>query len=274
MLAAGCASDRAATSIEPYDRVEIEGFEVRPNRAWQQVDPDAYGLVIAALREDLANVTRTLPPAALAQLRKRPIWIERDTPPAGDGFSGRGMTFHPSRDWLSEHGILPDKAGGIDICNARDYLAWREHQPMMVLHELAHAYHWLLDFERPDVIATFGAARDAGLYQAVDYALAENGEKRPAYALSNHKEYFAELSEAYFGRNDFFPFTRDQLRAYDPAGYELVERLWHLNAAEIEGTRKDSRVGEDPRVGARIPSRTLECAHGAQRYDALPRLRL
>ena len=28
------------------------------------------------------------------------------------------------------------------------------------------------------------------------------------YALTNHKEFFAEMSEAYFGMNDFFPFNR------------------------------------------------------------------
>ncbi|MGO9112581.1 MAG: hypothetical protein ACLP9L_25400 [Thermoguttaceae bacterium] len=29
------------------------------------------------------------------------------------------------------------------------------------------------------------------------------------YALTDHKEFFAEMSEAYFGMNDFFPFVLD-----------------------------------------------------------------
>jgi Mlc titration factor MtfA (ptsG expression regulator) len=47
-----------------------------------------------------------------------------------------------------------------------------------------------------------------------------------AYAMSNAKEYFAESSEAYFGRNDFYPFTRAELKEHDPQMYDLLERLW------------------------------------------------
>jgi hypothetical protein len=49
---------------------------------------------------------------------------------------------------------------------------------------------------------------------------------RRHYALSNDREYFAELTESYFGKNDFEPFTRDELRAFDPDGYAMIEQLW------------------------------------------------
>ena len=51
------------------------------------------------------------------------------------------------------------------------------------------------------------------------------GSKR-AYALNNVQEFFAEMSEAYFGRNDFFPFTRGELQEHDPEICALIERLW------------------------------------------------
>jgi hypothetical protein len=41
------------------------------------------------------------------------------------------------------------------------------------------------------------------------------------------QEYFAELSEAYWGKNDFYPFTRSELLQHDPLGYEAVKRAWH-----------------------------------------------
>jgi hypothetical protein len=41
-------------------------------------------------------------------------------------------------------------------------------------------------------------------------------------------EYFAELSEAYFWVNDFYPFVRAELREHDPAGYAAVEAAWGL----------------------------------------------
>jgi hypothetical protein len=237
LLSGGCAATRPG---EPYHTLELQGFTVRADNAWRQTEPRTYRRVINTLDHDLAHVARVVPPPALALLRTRTIWVERETDIAADTFSGRGLTFHPSREWLAEHGILPEKAGGVEISNATDYLEWRQHQPMMVLHELAHAYHWLLGFDRPDIVQTYEAAKAAGLYQEVNYVLAAAGEKRPAYALTNPKEYFAELSEAYFGRNDFFPFTRDELRNYDPAGYALVERLWHLSPTEIRAQRTEA----------------------------------
>ena len=227
----GCVATHPAA---PYHTLELRGFPIRADNAWRQSDPEDYERVINTLDQDLANITRVVPPPALALLRTRTIWVERETSIAADTFTGRGMTFHPSREWLAEHGIRPEKAGGVEISNVADYLEWRQHQPMMVLHELAHAYHWLLDFDRPDIVETYEAAKAAGLYQEVSYVLAADDEKRRAYALTNAKEYFAELSEAYFGRNDFFPFTRDELRNYDPAGYALVERLWHHGQTETQ----------------------------------------
>jgi hypothetical protein len=34
------------------------------------------------------------------------------------------------------------------------------------------------------------------------------------------------LSEAYFGRNDFYPIKRDELQTFDPDMFELLVRLW------------------------------------------------
>ena len=47
-----------------------------------------------------------------------------------------------------------------------------------------------------------------------------------AYALNNPQEYFAESTEAYFSRNDFFPFTRDDLIRHDPETARLLAKLW------------------------------------------------
>lgn len=40
-------------------------------------------------------------------------------------------------------------------------------------------------------------------------------------------EYFAELSEAYFSKNDYSPYKRAKLRAFDPQGFAAVENLWN-----------------------------------------------
>ena len=39
-------------------------------------------------------------------------------------------------------------------------------------------------------------------------------------------EYFAELSESYFGTNDFYPFIRAELKVHDPRGFEVLKAAW------------------------------------------------
>ena len=64
---------------------------------------------------------------------------------------------------------------------------------------------------------------DRGLYQSIAHVY---GGTRKAYAATNYKEYFADLTEAYFGKNDFFPFTGADLKQYDPTGYQLMQEAW------------------------------------------------
>jgi hypothetical protein len=100
---------------------------------------------------------------------------------------------------------------------------WAKH-PYVVLHELAHAYHdQVLSFDNPKVIEVFDAAKSQGIYEEV---LLYTGKKVKHYGLSNHKEYFAELTEAYFGMNDFYPFVRAELNEHDPAMYALLREIW------------------------------------------------
>ena len=96
--------------------------------------------------------------------------------------------------------------------------------PYVVLHELAHAYHdQVLGFDHPKVVETFEKAKASGIYEKV---LLYTGKKVRHYALSNHKEYFAEGTEAFFYRNDFYPFVAAELQEYDPDLYDLLVEIW------------------------------------------------
>ena len=100
---------------------------------------------------------------------------------------------------------------------------WSQVQPSNILHELAHAYHYrVLGKDHPELIAAFNAAVNRGLYESVASAQGPVGR---AYGLNNDLEFFAELTEAYFVRNDFFPFTYDELRQYDAVGYAMIESV-------------------------------------------------
>ncbi|MCA1963803.1 MAG: hypothetical protein LDL31_07655, partial [Prosthecobacter sp.] len=99
-----------------------------------------------------------------------------------------------------------------------------------VVHELGHAYHkenWAEN--QPDILAAWRHALEQKLYRDVND---DKGRVIPAaYALTNPLEYFAELTALYFARGNYAPFDRKGLRAYDPAGYAMIEKLWGLSKA-------------------------------------------
>jgi hypothetical protein len=233
-LLAGAAVAVAATAWPPPVAVDhagallvgARGFEVHVE-AEMFGDPALCVAVLGALRSDLETIEGAVPASAFALLRERvPIWIEARGARVPGGMSGRGMVFHPSGIWLKANGLDPARAGGIEIVRAEDYLDWRGHQPMMVLHELAHALHHLVGADHPAIESAFDAAVGSGAYETVGYVNDAPGGVRRAYALTNSREYFAELSEAYFGRNDFAPFDREGLVAADPGGAAMVRAVW------------------------------------------------
>ena len=96
--------------------------------------------------------------------------------------------------------------------------------PAVVLHELAHAYHdQVLGFDERSIMEAWEAAMKAKIY---DRVLLYNGRLVKHYATTNHKEYFAESTEAYFWRNDFYPFVRAELKKHDPVMDGVMEKIW------------------------------------------------
>lgn len=105
--------------------------------------------------------------------------------------------------------------------------ATERHEPMLpVLHELAHYYlHNVLGDENAELKAAFARSVAAHRYDRVCSGVAGRWfEKSEAFA--DPHEYFAKLTEAWFGCADYYPFTRDQLREFDPDGFAVVGRIW------------------------------------------------
>ena len=88
---------------------------------------------------------------------------------------------------------------------------------------MSHAWQFSFSDNIIDFSSPFQQAVASGKYESVEH---NNGSSQRAYALTNDKEYFAEITEAYYGTNDFYPFNREQLKTFDPAGYSLVEQAW------------------------------------------------
>ena len=211
------AGDPAFDPTSSYRERTIEGFRVLVNPKVEAHEAEAAA-AIDELAKQLRDVNRVVAPAQLAAMKKVTIWVEWEAKPGG------AAEFHPSRDWLKSHGYNPEKAGGVEINNARNFVKWsRTTQPSMVLHELAHAYHRLVLKGDRRVEAAYRHAVEGKKYESVKFIA---GGKRRAYALTDVFEYFAEATEAYLGKNDFDPFTREDLEAFDPEAFRLMREVW------------------------------------------------
>ena len=216
------AQDKATPSITWSSRT-IEGWQVNVNKQLEKDDPNSLTTAIDLLTKQLEEIVRVVPPDAVKRLRAVALWIS----PEYAGIPPRAE-YHPGAGWLRDNGRDPVMVKGVEFTNVRIFEAETRRMPNFALHELAHAYHdQVLGNDHEELIATFERAKASGKYDRVERQDSE-GRKRQdrAYALTSPQEYFAETTEAYFSHNDFQPYDRAELEAFDPAMYKLLGRLW------------------------------------------------
>ena len=113
---------------------------------------------------------------------------------------------------------------GIVIPNIKRFRETNTAYPLILFHELAHAYHFrALGYFQPDI------------KRAYDHAMAE--VPNTIEATRDEFEYFAALSEAYLGGQSYteFPLSRKQLKGHDPDGYDVVQKAWTGKLAGANG---------------------------------------
>ena len=219
------ARDSAANPDKLREVRDIAGWSVHISRDLLASQAKATARALELLEGQLSEIVRVVPAAAVAELRKVPLWISAEypnIPPRAE--------YHSEAGWLSDNGRDPAMVKGVEFTNVRIFEAETRRMPNFALHELAHAYHDRVLAGQPAIAqidAAYQNAKAGGKYDRVERQDSE-GHKRMdrAYALTNPFEYFAEDTEAYFTRNDFFPYTREELRQHDPAMFELLTRLW------------------------------------------------
>ena len=201
-----------------YDPTPIGMWKVCRSKSLFNNQPTVSEDVLALLTSNLAMIETVLEPSVLAHLQTIRFWLEEDIP------AFPGAVYHPSSEWLVNNGYPAYWAEGIQIGNAVNFLDWNSIQPALILHEMAHVWHHqVLGYGQVEIGNAYTAAVASGIYDSVQYA---GGGMQPAYALNNKQEYFAELTEAYFWENDFYPFTRSQLETFDPQGFTALENAW------------------------------------------------
>lgn len=214
---------KAAKRFDPIVR-EIEGFKVHIDPKMLEGEHSAGGAkALTMLASNLLRITIMIPEDRLKQLQGIGIWIEHDHPEI-DVEPG---PYHPGAEWLVERGYDERLAKKVHITRAASLLDRRQlaKHPSVILHELSHAFHdqILGGYDEPRILAAYKKAMAAGIY---DEVLDHLGRKVRAYAASTPMEYFAEGTEAYFDRNDFYPFVRAELKEHDPVLHDLLEEIW------------------------------------------------
>jgi hypothetical protein len=182
----------------------------------------------------LRGIARIMPPKMLKILQTVKVfveWQDAESKPKDGGpgvvvarywyDSGRGMG-------MAMNGRDPRKANNIEILSMKHLTTkWqpgKTSEQIILLHELCHAVHsHLLTNDNPYVKNAYHQAMERGLYAKVKH---ETGRELKAYASTNDHEYFAELSCAYLDRCAYYPFSREDLKEYDPAGYQLMVKVW------------------------------------------------
>ncbi len=207
---------------ETHREIEMQGWTLLLNRDLEASLPEKTATMLKLMDLQLQRVVNVIPENSLEHLRSVKIWINPE-------YEGVGPTaeYHPGAGWLRDNGRNPAMARCVEITDVADFEFENTRMPYLMLHELAHAYHdQVLGFNNAEVREAFEAAEASGGYEEVDRFTGRKIVRDRAYALSNHKEYFAESTEAYFGKNDFFPFNREELLEHDKVMHDLLGKLW------------------------------------------------
>lgn len=205
---------------------DLRGWKLHISRVLLATEPKLTARAIELLDKQLEEITRVVPESALGRLKKVPLYFMPEYP----GVPPRAE-YHSNAGWLRNNGRDPDMAKAVEFTNIRIFEAETNRMPNFALHELAHAFH---DRELPrgfgneTVAAAYARAKETGKYDNVERHF---GNGRPntfekAYAMTNPAEYFAETTEAFFSRNDFYPFTQEELKKHDPAMFQILKKLW------------------------------------------------
>lgn len=215
--AAALKSDRPAEHVTK----QIEGWTVQiDGRLLKEPHIELGNKAVRLLGDRLYELTLLLDPAKIEKLREFPIWLDLNHGEL------RSMQYHPNPGWLLSHGYSAELALGVHIPDAAGFT--NPHhlhtQPWAIFHELAHAYHHrVLQYGEPRILAAYERFSAQPQYESV---LHVSGRQREHYARTNDKEFFAEMSEAYVGLNDFYPFHRGELQRDEPEIFALMKEIW------------------------------------------------
>jgi len=227
------SEDSAVNDAIPNWRTQtIAGWAVHVRQELIREDSkEATTKALKLLETQLDEIVKVVPAGAVAELRKVPLWFSPEYP----GVQPKAE-YHPDTGWLKDNGRDTAMAKGVEFTNVRIFERETARMPNFALHELAHAYHDRVlpgGFGNAEIAAAFAKAKMQGKYDNVERRFGDGRtSKEKAYAMTSPMEYFAEVTEAYFSNNDFYPFTRQQLEEHDPEVFALLRKHWAVHGGK------------------------------------------
>lgn len=212
----------------------IEGWTVRvDDRLLQPTNEVVLNRSLKFLESRLFDIKAVAAPDIVAKLQAVTIVLDQTHGQL------RTMQYHPDAGWLQENGYATNLVKCFHIPEVADLVTARNvnEQPWVIMHELAHAYHdQVLGFDEPRILKAYEDYKKSGHGERT---LLYDGTRARHYGLTDHKEFFAEMTEAYFGMDDFFPFNRAELMTAEPEIFELMQAIW----GPVAGTQVKSTKG-------------------------------
>jgi hypothetical protein len=214
-------------------------YEVRQVLAWSvfvekqlvEENPELAQRALDRLQRQLAELRQLFPSTSRKYFAGLKLFVMFGERAAGGG-RNNGLEYFQSNAPQHYAHLDPRMASAVLIYSAENYVWLPERRALMALaHEFAHAYQleqW--PENEPRIYDAWAHAMERHLYHDVRH---ENGEVLPqGYAAVNQLEYFAELSMVYFVGGYYTPFTREELKSYDPEGYRMIVSMWDIEETD------------------------------------------
>jgi len=215
-----------------YVLTNAQGWTVWVEQELWMEHPVLASNALARLDRKLDEVCAALPGHAQALLYRLNIFLMLGEESRAGG-RNNGAEYFTRRAPKSSPWLDPRMGRSLVIYSARNFVWLSEFwSRKLLVHEFAHTWHLEQWSEtQDDIWNAYQAAMAKQLYRQVK----DEHRKTLAsgYAAANQLEYFAELSCAYFVGCDYQPFGRAELKAYDPEGYGMIEKMWRVGAGAL-----------------------------------------
>lgn len=210
MLSVNVSLAQAHEPKASYTKLNINGWTVYLSSDFAR-KPRERKIIVEKIRKQTGFIASKVSAKHLKVMRKADIWVE-----AGDHY--RALARHISKTAVYQENVNIDKVKDIEIFGRYA----RVRQPTLVLHELSHVYHDRKLKWQDSRIERLYKKFKSGMPTAKDRC----GRVTKAYGLTNHHEFFATFTEAYFAKTCTYPYDRETIRKSHPAMHELLKKVW------------------------------------------------